>query len=268
MAGVRGGQVAQLGQIYAARTNQVMSAQAGMLFGVNSAASTAMLSKRETSTRTTQGISDLSTERQKGSMNIENSRATDTQRWTGDKIIMGTDYLGRTVRGDSKQGSTRSTAGAAIEVLGGAAGLHQQHQSIQHRASGQQLALDLSTDGMITNRQDAARGHYHNQDEYLSQMTENHQQYAAGQTAAANAAAGQAAGGVNRGAAIQRGGINRGTQMELQGNRVRFDAQVKAADFNRGAAIQAAKLQALSNVMSTVGRAIAKDIEHGMSQRY
>ena len=43
---------------------------------------------------------------------------------------------------------------------------------------------------------------------------------------------------------------------------------MKAADINRAAAMQAAKLHALSNVMSTVGRAIAKDIEHGMSQRY
>jgi len=239
-----------------------------MLFGVNSAAAAAMLSKRETSTRTTQGISDLSTERQKGSMNIENSRATDTQRWTGDKIIMGTDYLGRTIRDRGESGSTRSVIGAATEVGGGAIGLHEQYRSIQHRASGQQLALDLSTEGMITNRQQAARGHYGNQDQYFQEMSENLQQYAAGQTAAANAAAGQAAGGVNRGAAIQMGGINRGTALEMQGNQVRFDAQVKAADFNRGAAIQAAKLQALSNVMSTVGRAIAKDIEHGMSQRY
>ncbi len=99
-------------------------------------------------------------------------------------------------------------------------------------------------------------------------MTQNHQQYAQGQTAAANASAAQAAGGVNRGAAIQMGGINRGTAMEMQGNQVRFDSQVKVADISRQAAVQAAKLQALSSVMSTVGRAIAKDIEHGMAQRY
>ena len=61
------------------------------------------------------------------------------------------------------------------------------------------------------------------------------------------------AGDLGRGAAIQMGGINCGTG---------------AADISRNAAIQAAKLQALSSVMSTVGRAIAKDIEHSMAQRY
>lgn len=266
VAGVHGNQAAQLGQIYAARTNQVMSAQAGRVFGVNSAAATAALSKNETGVRTTQSISDLYAERAKGTANIENSRQADTQRWFGDKLIMGSDYLGKTVRGDGKQGSTRSTAGAAIEVLGGAAGLHQQYQSIQSRARGQQVALDTATDKQITNRQEAATGHYDNQNVYLQQMTKNHQEYAAGQTAAANASAAQAAGGVNRGAGIQIGGINRGTGMELQGNKVRFDAQVTASNVTRDAAIQAAKLQALSNMMSTVGRKIGQEIEQGMSK--
>lgn len=100
-------------------------------------------------------------------------------------------------------------------------------------------------------------------------MTQSHWEYATWQTAAANASAGQAAGGVNRGAAaMQIGGINHGTAVELQGNKVRFDSQVKAADISRQAAIHAAMLQALSSVMSTVGRAIAKDIEHSMAQRY
>ncbi len=266
VAGVRGNQAAQLGQIYAARTNQVMSAQAGMMFGVNSASATAALSKSETHVRTAQGIGDLYAERAKGSANIENNRRADTQRWYGDKLIMGSDYLGRTVRGDGKQGSTRSTAGAAIEMLGGAAGLHQQHQSIGSRADGQHLALDVATEKQITNRQDAARGQYANQDAYLSRMTQYHKEYAAGQTAAANASAGQAAGGVNRGAAVQIGGINRGTGMEMQGNKVRFDSQVKASDITRDAAVQAAKLHALSNVMSRVVSKIAQEIEQGMAK--
>lgn len=266
VAGVRGNQAAQLGQIYAAQTNQVMSAQAGMLFGVNSAAATAALSKAETKVRTAQGVSDLRVDQVKGTENIENTRSADTLRWYGDKTIMGSDYLGKTVRGDSKQGSTRSTAGAAIEMLGGGAGLYMQRKSIQDRAGGQQKALDKATESHVSNREQAAQGHYTNQDVYLQQMTENHQQYAAGQTAAANRAAGQAAGGVNRGAAIQIGGIDRGTEMELQGNKVRFDAQVKASDITRDAAVQAAKLNALANMMSRVGSKMAQEIEQGMSR--
>jgi hypothetical protein len=51
MAGARGGQVAAYGQIYAARTQAVMSAQAGMMFGVNSAAATTTLSKSDIGVR-------------------------------------------------------------------------------------------------------------------------------------------------------------------------------------------------------------------------
>lgn len=272
IAGVRGNQAAQLGQIYAARTNQVMSAQAGMIFGVNSAAATAMLSKNETRVRTTQSISDIGIDQRKQSSNIENARATDTQRWWGDKTIMGTGYAADTIRSvtRTKEGTPLLARGAAgaVEIGGGYYGLREQYRSIQNRATGQQDALNQATQGQVANREQAAQGSYTNQDVYLSQMTQNHQQYAAGQTAAANAAAGQAAGGVNRGAGIQMGGINKGTAMELQGNKLRFDSQVKAADISRAAAIQAAKLQALSNVMSTVGRAIAKDIEHGMAMHY
>ncbi len=273
IAGVRGNQVAQLGQIYSARTNQVMSANAGMIFGVNSAAATAMLTKNETRVRTTQGISDIGIDQRKQSANIENSRATDTQRWWGDKTMMGTGYAADTIRGVTKNSENktpllaRGVAGA-VELGGGYYGLREQYGSIQNRAAGQQSALDQASAGQVANRKQAAQGSYTNQDIYLSQMTQNHQQYAAGQTAAASAAAGQAAGGVSRGAAIQLGGINKGTAMEMQGNKIRLDSQVQAADISRVAAIQAAKLQALSNVMSTVGRAIAKDIEHGMAMHY
>lgn len=271
VAGVRGNQAAQLGQIYAAQTNQVMSAQAGMQLGISSAHAAAALSKSETYVRTAQGLKDLSVDRDKGFANIENTRRSDSQRWTGDKIMMGTGYAADTLRSVTKDNQGKvpgvARAGAAtLEVGGGAAGLHQQHESIQSRAAGQWIALDTATEKQITNRQDAARGHYTNQDVYVQSMTDASQKYAAGQTAAANAAAGQAAGGVNRGASIQISGINKGTGMELQGNKVRFDAQVKASDITRDAAVQAAKLNALANMMSRVGSKLAQEIEQGMSR--
>jgi hypothetical protein len=45
LAGAHGSQVASLGQIYAARTQAVMSAQANMIFGISSAGATTALSK-------------------------------------------------------------------------------------------------------------------------------------------------------------------------------------------------------------------------------
>ena len=107
-----------------------------------------------------------------------------------------------------------------------------------------------------------------NQDAYVEKMTENYKQYAAGQTSAASEAAAQAAGGMNRGAAIQMGAINRGTGMEIEGNKTRYDSQLKAAEITRQAATEAARLQALSAVISRVGRKIAHDIEKGMEMRY
>ncbi|MGH9914185.1 MAG: hypothetical protein ACRD63_02715 [Pyrinomonadaceae bacterium] len=268
IAGVHGNQAAQLSQIYAANTNQIMSAQASMLFGINSAGATAALSKAETKVRTAQSIGDIKVDQQKQSSNIETSRAADIERWKGDKIIAGADYLGGLIDGKSGVGRVRGIIGEGVKVGGSAYGLYKQRSSIQQRAEGQQSALSKATEGQIANREQAAHGHYTNQDMYRGQMTQNHQEYAAGQTAASNTAAAQAAGGVKRGAAIQIGGINKGTQMELQGNNLRFDAQVKASDITRLAAIHAARLQALSHVMSTVGRAIAKDIEHGMAMHY
>lgn len=267
-AGVRGAQTTQLSQIYAARTNQVMSAEAGKLFGVSSAGAAAALSKNETRVRTDQSISDVKVGQTQQERNIKTSQDADTKRWTGDKIIMATDYAGNMIGGREGTKSGRGIAGEVVRVAGSGVGLHQQYGSIQQRAVEQQAALKDAATGQVANREQAATGHYTNQDVYLNQMTQTHAEYAAGQTAAANAAAGQAAGGVNRGAAIQMGGINRGTALEMQGNQARLDAQVSAAGINRGAAIEAAKLNALSNMMSTVGRGIARDIERVMSQRY
>jgi hypothetical protein len=217
--------------------------------------------------RTSQGIGDLRIGRDQQSANIETNRAADTQRWAGDKLITGSDYLGRKVRGGGGS-TTRGGIATGIEVIGGGIGLYEQHGSIQNRAAGQQSALDVATNAQIANRQQAQQGYVTNQDVYASRMTEYHRQYAAGLTGAADASAAQAAGGVNRGASIQIGAINRGTGMELQGNKVRYDSQVEASRITRDAAMEAARLQALSAVVSRVGSKIARDIEKGLEMRY
>ncbi len=273
VAGVQGNKIAQIGQIYAARTNQTMMAQTGMQFGVSSAQAAAALNKGETLVRTQQGISDLYAEQGKSTGNIEANKQADTQRWFGDKMITGGNYTGGSIRSMTKDANGRTPGAAriaatAVEVSAGAAGLHQQYESIQRRAEGQQVATDVATDKQITNRQVAASGHYSNQETFVQSMTVNQEKYAAGQTAAANASAAQAAGSVERGSAVQIGGINRGTAMEMQGNQVRMDAQVQGAEVNRAAAMQAARINFAANVMSNVGRSIARDIEHMMQQRY
>ncbi|MBA3438708.1 MAG: hypothetical protein H0T92_02415, partial [Pyrinomonadaceae bacterium] len=262
-AGVQGNKIAQIGQIYAARTNQVAMAQAGMQFGVSSAQAAAALNKGETYVRTKQGIGDAYAEQAKATGNIETNKQADTQRWFGDKTISTGAYVGSGIRGIGKDGNGQTAglargAAIAVEVGTGAVGLHQQYQSIQRRAEGQQVAQDAATDKLISNKQEAASGHYNNQETFVQSMTVNQEKYAAGQTAAANASAAQAAGGVERGSAVQIGGINRGTAMELQGNQVRMDAQVQAADINRTAAVQAARINFAANVMSNVGRSIAR----------
>lgn len=51
---VKGGRIAQLGQIYGAREGQLLTARAGMLMGVNAAAAAAMLAKNDVGVRSDQ----------------------------------------------------------------------------------------------------------------------------------------------------------------------------------------------------------------------
>lgn len=99
-------------------------------------------------------------------------------------------------------------------------------------------------------------------------MTQSHQTYARGQIAAANTGAAQAAGGVNRGTAVTIGGINQAVALERQANRVSYDGAVKAAGQTREAAFEAARLRALSSVISAVGHNLARDAEYGLTLRY
>lgn len=249
VAGATGSKIMALGQIYGARAQAVMNAQAGMIFGVNSAAATTALSKGDIQVRAAQSIGDIGVGRDQQRSVIETNRAADTQNWIGGKVIMGSEWLGGAARNtmsdsNGRQTLTGRTVGSAIEVGGSAYGLREQYRSIQNRAAGQQSALDNATQGLINNQTRAAQGQISNQDIYLTQMTQAHQEYAQGQINAANAGAAQAAGGVNRGTAITIGGINQGAALERKANQVTFDGSVKAAGQVRDAAVEAARLHA------------------------
>jgi len=244
-----------------------MSAQTGMMFGVNSAAATTTLSKGDIAVRNDQAIGDLGVQRDQQSSVIETNRAADTQNWTGDKIVKGSDWLGGKVEGDGKSG-VRTLIGEGIKVGGGAYGLYQQYRSIQNRAEGQQDALNTATGGLMNNQTRAAQGQSANQDVYFTQMTEAHQRFAQGQIDAANASASQAAGSVTRGTSITIGGINQGAALERGANKITFEGSVKAAGQVRDAAFEAARLHALSSVISSVGHNVARNLEHGLTLRY
>ena len=267
IAGARGGQVAALGQIYAARTQAILSAQAGQLFGVNSATAATTLSKGDIDVRNAQAIGDLGVHRDQQSSVITANRDADTQNFIGDKIVRGSDWLGGAIKGEGKS-SVRSFVGEGIKAGGGAVGFYEQYRSIQNRAEGQQSALDTATTGLINNQTRAAQGQSANQDVYLRQISEAHQRFAQGQTDAASAGASQAAGGIARGTSITIGGINQGAAIEQSANKITFDGSIKAAGQVRDAAIEAARLHALSSIINSVGHNVARNLEHGLTLRY
>lgn len=273
IASAHGSQIAALGQIYGARSQAIMTAQAGMVFGVNSAAATTALSKGDIQVRAGQNVADLQVNRDQQSANIETNRAADTQNWVGDKVIKGSEWLGGATRNqlsdkDGKQTLSGRAVGSMIEVGGAAYGLSQQYGSIQNRASGQQAAVNRSTEGLITNQQAAATGQVANQEVYQQQMTEAHQKYAQSQIAAANVGASQSAGGVTRGTSITIGGINQGTALEQKANRVVYEGSLQSASQVRDATLEAARLRALSSVVSALGYNISRHTEQGLTLRY
>src|SRR5581483_3785828 len=281
VGGIRGQQQTQLSSIYAARTNQILSAQAGKELGINSAGATAALVKSDIGVRTGQQVTDLQISRQQGLQSIEINRAADTQDFVGRKVNAASAYIGDGVKslskeyGESEGGATGGAvkwggraAGTVIEVGGAAYGWHEQYEAIQNRASGQSSVINQSTDARIVNQQQTQQGLAGNQDTYLQSMTANYEQNAARLITAANLSANQAAAGVNRGAGIQINAINEGTKLELSGNQARYDAQVHAAEITRGAAIEAARLQAFSTVLHQVGNKIARDMERGRERLF
>jgi hypothetical protein len=201
-------------------------------------------------------------------------RAADTQNWAGGKIIKGSEWLGGAVRtGLSDSQTGRQTlqgriAGSVIELGGGAYGLYQQYQSIQNRADGKQRAVTEAFDARIANKETASWALVQNQGDYVRDMVMANRWRAEGLTAAEVAGASWAVAGANRGAAVAKGGVNQGYHLDLQANRITYDGAVNAATQVHDASFEAARLRALSSVVSAVGHNVARDMEQGLALRY
>jgi hypothetical protein len=225
-------------------------------------------------TRNQQAIVDLNAERRQQSANIETNRAADTQQFIGGKTIKVTEWAGgaaRTLLSDAQSGRQTlagRAAGSVIEIGGGVVGLGMQYRSIQNRAEGQQSALKEAFDTRVINQERASRFLVQNQEIYRGEILMANQQRAQGLTAAEIAGANQAVAGANRGAGVARGGINQGYQLDLQANRINYEGAVKAAAQVRDASFEAARLRALSTVISAVGHNVARDMEQGLALRY
>jgi hypothetical protein len=192
----------------------------------------------------------------------------------GGKVIKGSEWLGGAVRtglSDSKTGKQAlqgRVAGSVIELGGGAYGLYQQYQSIQNRADGKQRALTEAFDTRITNQERASRYLAQNQETYRWEIVGANQRRAQGLTSAEIAGANRAVAGANSGAGVAKGGVNQGYRLDLQANRITYDGAVKAATQVREASFEAARLRALSSVVSAIGHNVARDMEQGLTLRY
>lgn len=125
IASAHGSQITSLGQIYGARTQSSMNAQAGMLFGINSTSAATSLSKSDIQTRAAQSIGEFNINRDQQSTKIETNRAADTQHFIGGKVVAGSEWLDGAARmaladRNGKQTLSGRTVGSVIE-LGGAA---------------------------------------------------------------------------------------------------------------------------------------------------
>lgn len=69
-------------------------------------------------------------------------------------------------------------------------------------------------------------------------------------------------GASSHGAEISLGVVTAPRRIEQRGNFGRFSRQVEAARITREAAIEAARLRAISAVLSSAGRQIARKIKH------
>ncbi|HEY6401272.1 MAG TPA: hypothetical protein VI479_07670, partial [Blastocatellia bacterium] len=274
ITGIEGNRISSVEGIYGGFLRAAGTINTERLYANESAAAMARLNARDTWARNDQAVADLNVERKQQSANIETERAADTQHWTGGKIIKGSEWLGgaaRTVLSDSKTGKQTlqgRIAGSVIELGGGAYGLYQQYQSIQNRADGKQRALTEGIDARIANQQTASWALVQNQGSYVQEMIRANRWRAVGLTAAEAAGANWAIAGANSGASIAKGGVNQGYRLDLQANRATYDGAVNAAIQVRDASFEAARLRALSTVVSAVGHNVARDMEQGLALRY
>jgi hypothetical protein len=272
--GIEGNRISSVEGIYGGLVRAAGAINTERLYANESTAAMARLNARDTWTRNDQAVADLNAERKQQSANLKTDRDADTQSWAGGKIIKGSEWLGGAVRtGLSDSGTGKQTlqgriAGSAIELGGGAYGLYQQYQSIQNRADGKQGALTEAFDARMANQETASWTLVQNQGDYVREMVSVNRWRAEGLTAAEVAGASWAVAGANRGASVAKGGVNQGYRLDLQANRINYDGAVKAATQVRDASFEAARLRALSTVVSAVGHNVARDMEQGLALRY
>ena len=274
ITGIEGPRISSVEAIYGGLTRATGAINTEKQYANDTAAALAKLNTNDIWTRNQQSIVDLNAERKQQSANIETNRSADTEHFIGGKIIKGTEWAGgaaRTLLSDAQSGKQTlagRAAGSVIEIGGGIVGLGMQYSSIQNRAAGQQSALNEAFDIRTTNQDRASRYLVQNQEIYRGEMVGANQQRAQGLTAAEISGANQAVAGANRGAGVAKGGINQGYNLDLQANRINYEGAINAAAQVRDASFEAARLRALSSVVSAVGHNVARDMEQGLALRY
>jgi hypothetical protein len=274
VTGIEGNRISSVEGIYGGLTRATGAINTERQYANDTAAAMARLNTNDIWARNQQAAVDLNAERRQQSANIETNRAADTQHFIGGKVIKGTEWAGgatRTLLSDAQSGKQTlagRAAGSVIEIGGGVIGLGMQYRSIQNRASGQQSAVNEAFNTRIANQESASRSLVQNQDGYLREVVGANQRRAQGLTAAEIAGANQAIAGANSGAAVAKGGVNQGYRLDLQANKITRDGAVTAATQVRDASFEAARLRALSTVVSAVGHNVARDMEQGLTLRY
>ncbi len=273
ITGAQGNLATALAGIEGGRVQQIRGFEAEKQFGLRSLEAQTGLEKSNIWARKDLAVADQQAASKREGANIETDRAADTQHWAGGKIIKGSEWLGGAARTmladkDGKQTLAGRGAGSLIEIGGGAYGLYQQYDSIQERAAGKQQALGDYTSTSIHNQATAAGRFDQNQNLYREGVKTATVQRANDLTGAADAGTAIAAAGARRGAGIAIGGHNQAYSLNLQANRITYDGAVKAATQVRDASFEAARLRALSSVVSAVGHNIARDMEQGLALRY
>jgi hypothetical protein len=274
ITGIEGNRISSVEGIYGGLTRATGAINTERQYANETAAALARLNTNDIQARNSQAIGDLNAERRQQSANIETNRAADTQHFIGGKIIKGTEWAGgaaRTLPSDAQSGKQTlagRAAGSVIEIGGGVVGLGMQYRSIQNRAAGQRSALNEAFDTRIANQERASRNLVQNQEMYRGEIVGANERRAQGLTAAEIAGANRAIAGANRGAGVAKGGVNEGYRLDLQANKSAYDGAVKAATQVRDASFEAARLRALSTVVSAVGHNIGRDMEQGLALRY
>jgi hypothetical protein len=274
ITGIEGNRISSVAGIYGGLMRATGAIETEKQYANETAAALAKLNTNDIWARNKQAVGDLTADRLQQSANIETNRAADTQHFIGGKIVKGTEWAGgaaRTLLSDSKSGKQTlagRAAGSVIEIGGGVIGLGMQYQSIQNRAAGQQSALDQAFNARIANQERASAYLTQNQEIYRREIVEANRSRAQWLTFAEKSGADHAIAGADSGASVAKGGVNQGYHLDLRANRITYDGAVRTATQVRDASFEAARLRALSTVVSAVGHNVARDMEQGLALRY